>query len=307
MGQIRSDIGLISGINTADIINQLIEIESQPAVRVQQQNDTLQEQQQAFAGLSAQLLSLKLTAGRLTTPSTFSATTSASSDEAVATVSSGAGATPGDFRFSVRRLVSAQQTVTSGFRDRETTPVAPDGGLLTFNRGEARLDRETRLEELNGGAGVQRGKIKITDLDRNSATVDLSDAITLQDVVAKINDASIGVRAEIDAGGLVVRDITGQTSGGGDRSLIIADLGNTNTATQLGIAGDTDTGELTGAPLYTIGDDTVLANLNDGLGVRTSGANDLQITAADGQVFNIALTAGFDNDRFAGNRGRDRL
>ncbi|MEM8494178.1 MAG: flagellar filament capping protein FliD [Planctomycetota bacterium] len=34
----------------------------------------------------------------------------------------------------------------------------------------------------------------------------------------------------------------------------------------------------------------MLANLNDGLGVRTSGANDLQITAADGQVFNIALT-----------------
>ncbi|MEM8782146.1 MAG: flagellar filament capping protein FliD [Planctomycetota bacterium] len=289
MGQIRSDIGLISGINSADIINQLIELESRPRIRVEQQNQTLQEQQQAFGGLSAQLLSLKLTAGRLTTPSTFTATTSTTSNEAVATVSSGAGATPGDFRFSVRRLVSAQQTVTSGFRDRETTPVAPDGGLLTFNRGESRLDRETRLEELNGGAGVQRGRIKITDLDRNSATVDLTDAITLQDVVTEINDAAIGVRAEIEGGGLVVRDITGQTTGGGDRSLIISDLGNTQTATQLGIAGDTDTGEIAGQPLFTIGDDTVLANLNDGLGIRTSGANDLQIIAADGQVFNINL------------------
>ncbi len=289
MGQIRSDIGLISGINTADIINQLIALEDRPITRVRAQNSNLQEQQQAFAGLSAQLLSLKLTAGRLTTPATFTATTSTSSDESVATVSSGAGATPGDFRFSVRRLVSAQQTVTGGFRDRETTPIAPDGGLLTFNRGEARLDRETRLEELNGGAGVQRGKIKITDLDRNSATIDLTDAITLQDVVAKINDASIGVRADIQSGGLVVRDITGQTSVSGDRALIVADLGTTKTATQLGIAGNTDTGELTGAPLYTIGNDTVLANLNDGLGVRSSGANDLAITSRDGQTFNISL------------------
>ncbi len=287
MGQITSNIGLVSGINTAEIIDQLIALETQPRIRVEEQNSTLQEQQSAFAGISAQLLSLKLNAGRLTTDATYTATNSSSSNEAVATVTSAAGAVPGDYRFSVRRLVSAQQSITSGFRDRDSSFVAPDGGLLTFNRGEARLDRETRLDELNGGAGVQRGKIKITDLSGSSATVDLSDAITLRDVVDRINDVGIGVRADITGGGLTITDITGRSGGDADTSLIVADIGRTTTATDLGIAANTDATSITGAPLYTLGRDSVLANLNDGLGVRTEGGNDFQVTTRDGSTYNI--------------------
>ena len=43
------------------------------------------------------------------------------------------------------------------------------------------------MRELNGGAGVQRGKIRITDRSGAVATIDLSFARTVDDVLQAIN------------------------------------------------------------------------------------------------------------------------
>ena len=145
MGQITSSIGLISGIDTAALIDQLIAIESRPRGLVQQQNAVLTAQQVAFQDINARLLNLKLASSGFTTESTFTNTNSSSSNEDVLTISSGSTTVPGSYNFVVDRLVSTQQLVTAGFSDTDATPVAPSGATLTFEFGPAELFTNTEL------------------------------------------------------------------------------------------------------------------------------------------------------------------
>ncbi len=287
MGQITSSIGLVSGINTADIIDQLIELETQPRLRVEAQNATLQEQQSAFAGISAQLLSLKLNANRLALDATHTATTSGSSNEAIATISSSAGTATGEYKLTVKQLSASQQLITRGFTDDTTTPVAPSGTTLTFEKGLSRLDSTTFLEDLNGGEGIQRGKIRINDRAGDSAIIDLSDVITVDDVLERINEnVDIRVSATLGADGIELTDQTGQTT----NLFEVYDLGDGETADSLGLVASVASSTITGEQINTVGKSSVLATLNDGKGVGVaSGSADLQITTAGGGNYSINL------------------
>jgi hypothetical protein len=90
----------------------------------------------------------------------------------------------------VDRLVSSQQTLSRGFASATSGLTA---GTFTFESAVARLDRETALADLNGGTGIQRGKIIISDTTHStSATIDLSRAATVNDVLDAINGPASG-------------------------------------------------------------------------------------------------------------------
>ena len=284
MGQITTGVGLVSGLDINSIVEQLIAIESRPKNLVQQRTEVIRSQQVAFQDINARLLALKGSADAISGSTSFSGTTSNSSDESIVSVSSGIGATPGTYQFTVGRLVAAQQSITRGFQDSNSTAVAPAGGTLTFDRGEARLDSETRLSNLNGGDGVQRGFIRITDRSGSTSLVDLRAVVSINDVVDRINTSNgTNVLAEVDGDRLTITDVSG---GVGD--LLVTNVGTTGTATALGIAGnstldgDGDDAVLTGSSVNTVGESTLLSSLNDGKGIRTDGGNDLVINYSGG-------------------------
>ena len=284
MGQITSGVGLVSGLDINSIVEQLIAIESRPRDLVQQRAEVIRSQQVAFQDINARLLALQGSANSLSGATSFSGTTSNSSDESIVSVSSGIGATPGTYQFTVGRLVAAQQSITRGFQDDNATAVAPQGGTLTFDRGEARLDSETRLSNLNGGEGVNRGFIRVTDRSGATSLVDLRTVVTVNEVVDRINTTSgTNVLAEIRGDRLTITDVSGGT---GD--LTISNVGTTGTASALGIAGsgtldaDGDDATLTGTVINTVGGSTLLSSLNDESGIRTAGGNDLVITFSGG-------------------------
>lgn len=287
MSGITSGIGLISGIDTASLIDQLISIESRPKLFVQQRNAVLTSQQVAFQEVNAKLLSLKLSAGGFLTSNLFNATTATSGDESVLSATTSASSTPGTYSFSVARLVSSQQTITQGFADKDATPIAPAGGTLTFEFGDARLDADTQLNTLNGGNGITRGKIRITDRTGASAVIDLSKAVSVNDVLTAINNSDgINVTASVNGDGFVLTDNTGSVTS----NLTVSDVSNSGTSATLGLnvaaVGDT----LTAAAINTIGSKTQLASLNDGNGVsKHSSLADFSLTTRDGQTFNITL------------------
>ena len=154
------------------------------------------------------------------------------------------------------------------------------------------LATETRLSELNGGDGVDRGQFDITDASGATATIDLSTALNLTDVIDAINGASgVSVTAEADGDRLVITD----NSGGGGTFSITDKLGST-TAADLGIAGTGVGGTITGADIRTVSGSTALSLLNDGNGVNfrdggttVSTSTDLIITTHSGGVLNIDL------------------
>ena len=264
---ITSSVGLISGIDTAALIDQLIELEARPITLIEARNATLTAQQAAFQDLDSRLLAMKLSADKLANVNTFRTTTVSSSNESVLSATSKSSAVPGTYDFVVSELVSTQQVVTKGFADTDLTPVAPDGATLTFEFGDGSLTSNTELSQLNGAEGVARGQIRITDRSGTTEIVDLSTATTVNDVLDAINNStSISVTAAVEGDHFVISDNTGQTTS----NLIISDQGTTGTATALGLVNSVASGTLTGQNINTISEDSLLSTLNDGNGVSFS-------------------------------------
>lgn len=293
MGQITTGVGLVSGLDIASIVDQLVAIQARPRQQVEQRNVVLQSQQVAFQDVNARVLAAQSAVNRFSTETVFQGTTATSSDESVLTATSTTGAVPGNYTFRVAQLVSAQQNISRGFADRNDTALAPAGATLTFDRAEARLDSTTAVGRLNGGDGINRGFIRITDRSGNTSLVDLSAVVNVDDVVDTINRTTgVNVVAAIDGDRLTVTDATGSTS----QDLVIANVGTTGTATSLGLAGnattdgDGDDIVLTGTNINTLGENTLLGDLNDGNGVRASAGTDFTLTTGAGS-FAIDLSS----------------
>ena len=284
---ITSSVGLISGINTGDIIDQLTELERRPIKNIERRNATLQAQTTAYQSINAQLLAMSNAVSAWTDDGTFRATTASSSNESVLAATSNNTAIPGNYAFTVKQLVSGQQTITRGFADRDASPFGAT--TLTFDSGKSRLDAKTELAQLNGGEGVERGRIRITDRAGNTAVVDLSTATTVDEVIEKINAAgSINVVASVDGD----RFTLGDASGGTAVDLKVENVGNANTAGSLGLLGSSATGVLEGQQVNRVGLDTSLGRLNDGNGVEIrQNLDDFSIGVAGGATHNIDLSA----------------
>jgi flagellar hook-associated protein 2 len=280
MGSITTGIGLISGINTAQLIDQLIAFEGRGKVVLESRLGRLQTQKTALLDISARLKNLRDTAKTYRADKIFQSALAASSDDTILTATATTSATPGTYQFLVRQLVSTSQLLSKGFANADLTPLGLDSLSLEF--GQGRLARDVEVSELNGGLGAQRGKIVITTSGSNTATIDLREATTINEVVSAINDAAgIDVTATVEGDHLVVTENTGA-------SLTIADATGYTTASDLGIAGSSLTGVITGTEINTIGGDFALARLNDGNGVLIrDNVADIRITARDGSIFEI--------------------
>ncbi|MCC6907790.1 MAG: flagellar filament capping protein FliD [Phycisphaerales bacterium] len=287
MTGISTSVGLISGIDTGSLIEQLLAVESRPKVLALNRQAQLQAEQSAFLGLNSLLLALQSASAKFGKDKTFDLKSATSSNESVLKGTATASAQAGTYTFLVDQLVSTNQYLSAGFADRDATPLNMTD--LSFEYGKGRLETDTALAGLNNGNGVSRGKIKITDSSGAVSTIDLSRVVTMQDVLDAINaDETVNVTAKIssDGTGLTVTD-----NAGGGGSLKIEDATGYTTATSLGIAG-TAVGEIVGTQINSIGLNTRLATLNDGNGVLINSGIDLtdfNIQTADGTIYEIKL------------------
>ena len=289
MASITSSTGLATGIDSKSIIDQLMALESRSKTTLQNRVTTTNTQKQAYDTILKGVGEIRSTALKLQLPSTFRSSSATSSNENVLSATTTNGATVGSFNFRVARLVTAQQSVSSGFADFNTQKVG--AGTVTVEMGGGEVNTQTMMADLNGGKGVSRGTFRITDRSGASTIIDASAAVTLDDVVKKINSSTdIRVKAEVKSDKLVLTDASGSVS----RNFIVQDMGATTTAADLGIITST-TGvplsTVTGTKIHTIGSNTALSKLNDGLGIRTNnGTNeDLTITTRDGGSYNVNL------------------
>ncbi|MBX3365469.1 MAG: flagellar filament capping protein FliD [Phycisphaeraceae bacterium] len=261
---ITSSVGLFSGIDSGSIINQLMQLEARPRTLIQRRVAQLQTQQAGYLDIKSRLSSLLTASTTFRTARVFNTMRAASSDDTTLTASASTTAQQGSFRFIVDRLVTTQQVLSRGFADRDVSALGVTS--FTFESSAGRLDRDTSLAAFNGSSGVSRGKIVITQ-GGNSATVDLSRAATVSEVLEAIRSASgVNIEARVDDGRLVL-----SSSGG---AFSVASAAGYTTAESLGIAGSSavsGSGQaLTGQRVYYAGQNTALSSLNDGNGVYVS-------------------------------------
>ncbi|MDQ7780374.1 MAG: flagellar filament capping protein FliD, partial [Planctomycetota bacterium] len=279
---IRFD-GLSSGIDYTSLITKLLAIERRPSEMLAQQITTATNKKNALAGLSARLLSMQLSAAVLARPSFFSTTKTTSSNESALVASGTSIQNTGAYSFSIKRLAQSHQMVSAGFASK-TAPIGT--GTLRLELGNGYLDRPQYLDTLNGGEGVARGSIRLFD-GSNWATIDLSGAVTVQDVIKSINEAQSNVKVSACADSFALHN----SSGG---AIVVENVGSATTATDLGIAGSAAAGQnLYGQSVNSVSGASLLSTLNDGVGVRINtglGVADFSISLKDGSAYNIDLS-----------------
>lgn len=285
MGRITSSIGLVSGVPIAETVEKLVALQTGPRDQLVASVKKTTERQTAVIDLTARLIALQLAGNALGQKSSFDAVTAASSDTNTVGVTAGANAAVGSHQITVVRKAQSQQLITSGFASRTAFVGA---GTLSFRFGGA-VDPETSLAILNGGAGVPRGSIKITDRSGASADIDLRYARTVNDVLTAINNnTTIRVTAEADGDSIKLTDRTGESLA----NLRVDEVGvGGKTAEGLGLAGiNVAENSANGADIVKLGRAVQLASLNDGLGLRISDTlPDLRVSLRDGSVVEIDL------------------
>ena len=272
MGTITTGVGLISGLDYGSIVDQLMSIESRPVDMLQEQIDTNTAVQATLQALSLSIVSTNLAASQLGGSQSFAQRTATSSSDAIV-ATAGAKASIGTFSFTPARLASTHQAVSNGFAS-EDASIATSATTLTIKQGGF-VDQSQKLSELNGGTGVAVGSIRITDASGSSATVDLSGAATVDDILDAINQTNgINVSASVSGGAL---ELTDNSGGGG--TLSVQEVAGGSTAADLGLTSLAQASNVyTGTDIAVLATTTDLRQLNDGNGLRTvSGLADFEI------------------------------
>ena len=282
MGRIQSGVGLVTGVQIGDMVDQLMAIEARPRDLLVSRTNKLQSQQAAVTELTALLLSVQYISDNLGKDDLFDQrkVTSSASSQLAATLTG----TPakGTYQYTPLATAQSQQLVSAGFRS-DTDPLG--GGTLSFRFG-ATLERSADLEMLGGGEGLAQGRIRVTDRSGASAVIDLSTARSIDDILAAISDnTTISVTAVADGDHFRLIDTTGQTAS----NLKVEEVSGGSTAASLGLAGiDVAAASADGSDVLWLTADTDLDFLNDGRGVsRAPVFDDIQYTLRDGTVGTI--------------------
>lgn len=283
MSSISVGTGLISGINTAELVDSLIAVQRRPVQLLELRAQVYQQKQTGLKTLEANVLSLATSIQTLKASKTFNTFAVTNSAESLLKVTTDEDTTPGTFQFQAVRKATTFSALSKGFANTDQQTIGT--GTIRFATGGG-LNSGTLLDALNGGQGVQRGTIRITDRSGNSADVDLSDAYTVNDVISAINGEDISVVAHSDGGSIVLTDTSGSTG----VNLQVTDLNGGQTAEDLGIAQSVAADTLTGDDVYQITGDFTLGQINDGNGLRLlAGAPDIRITLTDDTEIEVNL------------------
>ncbi len=163
--------GLISGIDTNSMLDQLYQVAQAPINRLQSRKEALNQKSVAWSQFEALLLSFRTLSVQLATPAGFELCSAAVSHSDLVTASVGSNAVPGTYTFTIQALAQTHQIVSQGYADTDVTEVG--SGTISITVGEA-----------------------------DPVVVDV-DNFTLEELRDAINGSSAGVRAAIidDGGG----------------------------------------------------------------------------------------------------------
>jgi len=285
--------GLVSSISWDQVIDALLSRDRAYIDSLQQKIDENNTELTAWGSINARLLTMQNYATILSQPSTFQAKSASSSDEDIISTNVTGAAQVGVYPLRVYSLSQTHQLVSRGFYDSQST-VASAGDSIRIETGGGWVDKKTPLAFINGQNGIKGGSIKITDRSGNSATIDLTGALTIQDVIDAINNNStISVSAEIDYdSGYNVGDAIKLTdTSGGTGNFIVDEVNGGTTAQDLGIytgSGGVASSVIHGSDINYITWSTRLDLLNDGTGVDEGS---IQITDRAGNTDVIDLSS----------------
>lgn len=284
MGRIQSNVGLASGINITSTVDQLMAVSSRSKTALETRVKGLQAQQVAINEITALVVGIQLQSDRIGAASSF--TTNAVSSSKSDIVSAAISGAPAQGNYSVRVLQTAQTATASSAPLTSSNDTLLAGDFVVKTGGF--VDSNIALDDLRGGAGIARGKIRITDRSGLAKEIDLRFSSTIDDTLKSINNAGLRVSAKADGDRIVLTDLSGQTIS----NLIVEEVGGGRTAADLGLSGiNVNANSATGDDLSFLSSSSRISTLRDGRGIAFGFGTDLSITLKDGTTLNIDVNS----------------
>src|SRR3954471_13688651 len=128
--------GLVSGLNTSDIINKLMQIERQPQDALKSQLALLNSRISAYQSINTKLASMNTAASALSTLAGWKVFAATSTNSTAVTATATNAANAGSLSFTVDKLATAGALVSSGTLS-STTATAASGPVLVAKGGTA--------------------------------------------------------------------------------------------------------------------------------------------------------------------------
>ncbi len=274
-------------------LKKLVALSARPMNRLNARTENLKKEQTAITDLTTLVIGVQLASTKLNFASQFQARKATSTNDAALTVTSNEKASVGSLKAKVVQTATTHSVQTKALTTDATAALGVAGEINI--RAGGFLDSSVALKDLNQGLGVQKGSIRITDRAGNIEDIDLRSANTIDDVIDAINNASkVRVSATTNGDSLVLKDISGSTSG----NLRVAEVGGGETAADLGLRGiDVAASSATGTDIYGAISDTQptglrgvpLSKLAGGNGI--SGLTSVTITTTDGNSQTVNLSS----------------
>ena len=285
MSNLTVTTGLVSGLDIAGLVEALSLNQQQAIKRIEARNQEFDIKKTGLNALEANLLSISTSITSLGNDITFEQLSVTNSAESQITASVGKTAVAGTYAFQALQKSAAEQSLSRGFADADQQTVG--AGTLTISQGGF-LDQSTLLETLNDGSGIRRGTIRISDRSGSSADIDLTRAVSVDDVLNNINNnVDIAVSARVVDGQFILEDSSGSTA----NNLSVLDLDGGLAAADLGIGKSVAASTLTGDTVYETTENFSLGQINDGNGLNLlQGGPDIRITLEDATELEIDLS-----------------
>jgi len=201
--------GLASGIDTNDVIEQMLKVQQKPILSLQKKEAAYQVKLSTFGNLKNVLKSLETSMKKMDSTDDLTRFTASSGNTDLFTVSADKDATAGSYNISVTQMAEAHKLTSSAFAE---------------------------------GEAVGEGTLHLKVGDGSVTDIDVSGTDTIADVAASINDTAAGVQAAVifdgtnyfltltadDTGADNVINLTATEAGTGLSRLVYDQGGTTN-------------------------------------------------------------------------------
>ena len=197
--------GLVSGLDTNSMIEQLLELEREPIVKLQQKEADYQVELTAYGSLKGVLSSLRTTVEALDSASIFTGFSAVSGNPDLFGASADENATSGSYDIAVQQLAEVHKLASGGFSE---------------------------------GEYVGEGTLHLKIGNGSTTDIDVSATHTIADVAQAINDAEAGVRAGVIFDGTDYFLTLAAENTGAENviNLTVTDTGDTNDTDMNGIS-----------------------------------------------------------------------
>lgn len=156
--------GLATGLDTASIVAQLVELRRAPMYRLEDRKTGFETQISSLANMKTKLIALQESMAELDKASEFSSLSATSNEEEFMTISANSEAAAGSYNVKVVQMAQAQKTVSQGFDDLNTSM---GSGIISFT-----ANGETTDLNLTGYTSLEGLKNRINnDVDGVTASI----------------------------------------------------------------------------------------------------------------------------------------